>query len=72
MMGRQQIVQKKLFYTKLDIDQRIRNDHILRKVNSYIDFDFIYNKVKERYGMKGNVSVPPSSYSQDDVAFDLL
>lgn len=59
MMGRQQRVQKKLFYTKLDLDQRIRKDHILRKVNSYIDFDFIYNEVKERYGMKGNVSVPP-------------
>ena len=59
MMGRQQRVQRKLFYTKLNLDQRVRKDHILRKVNSYIDFDFIYNEVKERYGMKGNVSVPP-------------
>lgn len=42
MMGRQQRIQKKLFYTKLDLDQRIRKDHILRKVNSYIDFDFIW------------------------------
>jgi hypothetical protein len=32
MMGHQQRVQKKLFYTKLDLDQRIRKDHILRKV----------------------------------------
>ena len=59
MMGRQQRVQKKLFYTKLNLDQRIRKDHILRKVKRYIDFDFIYNEVKDKYGIKGNVSVPP-------------
>jgi transposase len=59
MMGRQQRVQKKLFYTKLDLDQRIREDHILRKVKNYIDFDFVYNEVKVKYGINGNVSVPP-------------
>jgi transposase/uncharacterized protein (UPF0179 family) len=59
MMGRQQRVQKKLFYTKFSLDQRVRKDHILRKVNTYIDFDFIYNEVKNRYGIKGNVSIPP-------------
>jgi len=59
MMGRQQRVQRKLFYTKLNLDQRVRKDHILRKVNTYIDFDFIYNEVKDRYGIKGNVSIPP-------------
>ena len=59
MMGRQQRVQKKLFYTKLDLDQRIRKEHILRKVKNYIDFDFIYNEVKDKYGINGNVSVPP-------------
>ena len=59
MMGRQQRVQRKLFYTKLNLDQRIRKDHILRKVNTYIDFEFIYNEVKDRYGIKGNVSIPP-------------
>ena len=64
MMGCQQIVQHKLFYTKLNLDQRVRKDHILRKVNSYIDFDFIYNEVKERYGMKGNVSVPSRLFSR--------
>jgi len=58
-MGRQQRVQKKLFYTKLNLDQRVRKDHILRRVKRYIDFDFIYNEVKDKYGIKGNVSVPP-------------
>ena len=59
MMGYQTRVQNKLFYTKLNLNQRIRKDHILRKVNACIDFNFIYNEVKDKYGFKGNVSVPP-------------
>jgi len=58
-MGRQKRVQRKLFYTKLNLDQRIPKDHILRKVAKYIDFDFIYKEVKDEYGSNGNVSVPP-------------
>ncbi len=60
MMGRQKRVQRKLFYTILNLDQRVRKDHILRKVKNYIDFDFIYNEVNDKYGINGNVSVPPS------------
>ena len=59
MMGRQKRVQKKLFYTKLNLDQRVPKDHILRKVAKYIDFDFIYKEVEDDYGINGNVSVPP-------------
>lgn len=59
MMGRQSKVQKKLFYTKLNLDRRIRKDHILRKINKHINFEFIYNQVQDTYGNKGNVSVPP-------------
>ena len=59
MMGRQQRVQKKLFYTKFNLDQRVPKNHILRKVAKYIDFDFVYKEVKDKYGVKGNVSVPP-------------
>lgn len=59
MMGRQERVQRKLFYTKLNLDQRVPKDHILRKVAKYIDFDFIYKEVKDDYGINGNVSVPP-------------
>lgn len=59
MMGYQTRLQNKLFYTNLNLDQRIRKDHILRKINACIDFDFIYNEVKDKYGFKGNVSVPP-------------
>lgn len=59
MMGRQGSIQRQLFYHKLNLDKRIRNDHVLRKVESLIDFNFIYNEVVDKYGTKGNVSVPP-------------
>jgi transposase len=59
-MGRQQRIQKKLFYTKFNLDQRVPKNHILRKVAKYIDFDFIYKEVKDKYGSNGNVSVPPA------------
>jgi transposase/uncharacterized protein (UPF0179 family) len=59
MMGCQKRVQNKLFYTKLNLNQRIRKDHILKKVAKHIDFDFIYKEVRDKYGINGNVSVPP-------------
>jgi transposase len=59
MMGRQSDTQQKLFYTRLNLDKRIRQDHVLRKINSHIDFDFIYKQVEDLYGSNGNVSVPP-------------
>jgi len=51
--------QGKLFYYGFHLEQRVRPDHPLRKIAELIDFDFIYNEVKESYGIKGNVSVPP-------------
>ena len=59
MMGRKAEVQKKLFYEAINLDRRIRKDHILRKFAELIDFDFIYKEVQETYGNNGNVSVPP-------------
>jgi len=47
MMGHQPQVQNKLFYTKLNLNKRIRKDHILRKISKHINFDFTYNEVKE-------------------------
>ena len=59
MMSRQKKVQNQLFYSAINLEQRIRKDHILRKVKTHIDFDFIYNEVKDTYGFNGNESVPP-------------
>ena len=59
MMGHQPPYQHKFFVKAFNLDKRIRPDHILRKIAGKIDFDFIYQEVKETYGANGNVSVPP-------------
>jgi len=47
-MGRRQDQEKKLFCTRLHLDKRIRKDHPLRQISRQIEFDFVYNEVKER------------------------
>ena len=59
MMGRQPPYQNKLFIAGFNLETRIREDHLLRKIAHHIDFDFIYKEVKDTYGDNGNVSVPP-------------
>ncbi len=59
MMGKQNDKQTPLFYPGFSLEKRIPSDHILRKILKHIDFNFVYNEVKETYGKKGNVSVPP-------------
>src|SRR3970282_146970 len=59
MMGRESAPQPSLFYTGINLDKRVRSDHVLRKVARLVDFDFVYGEVKESYGYNGNVSVPP-------------
>ena len=59
MMGKQPPPQSKLFYTGINLNRRIRQNHPLRKIREQIDFDFIYDEVEDKYGRKGNVSVPP-------------
>ena len=59
MMGHIDPLQGKLFYAHLNIDKHIRMDHSLRKTDQFIDFDFVYNEIKDQYGTNGNVSIPP-------------
>lgn len=59
MMGYQDPPQGKLFYTSINLEKRIRVDHPLRRIDRFIDFDFIYKEVEDNYGFNGNVSVPP-------------
>jgi transposase len=59
MMGYQPGFQPKLFYHQINLEQRVPKDHLLRKIQEKIDFDFIYAEVKETYGDNGNVSIPP-------------
>lgn len=60
MMGYQSDFQLKLFYYNINLEERIPQNHPLRKIKERIDFDFIYGEVRDRYGENGNVSVPPS------------
>ncbi len=59
MMGRQPPPQRSLFYAGFNLDERIRDDHPLRKIDGFVDFEFIYREVRNRYGFNGNVSVAP-------------
>ncbi len=58
MMGHQSDFQPKLFHYYVNLEEKIPQDHILRKIRNHIDFDFAYNEVIDTYGDNGNVSVP--------------
>lgn len=59
MMGRQPPAQAQLFYTRFNLEARVRAEHPLRAVAAQVDFDFAYQSVADKYGDNGNVSVPP-------------
>ena len=59
MMGEQQPLESKLFYTGFSLEKRVRSDNPLRKVAAAVDFDFVSDEVRHFYGRNGNVSVPP-------------
>lgn len=59
MMGQHSGNQPQLFYYDFNLEERVPKNHILRKIKKTIDFDFIYQEVKDSYGDNGNVSVPP-------------
>ena len=59
MMGQESSFQPKLFYHQINLEQRVPRNHLLRKIQGQIDFDFIYQEVKDTYGGNGNVSIPP-------------
>ena len=50
MMGHQPDYQHKLFVTGFNLNNRIRNDHPLRKIQEKINFHFIYEEVEDTYG----------------------
>jgi transposase len=60
MMGFEEDFQPKLFYHQVNLEQRVPKDHILRKIQEKVDFDFVYGEVKDTYGDNGNVSIPPA------------
>jgi hypothetical protein len=59
MMGHQSPYQYKFFIKGFSLEKRIHKDHVLRRILEKVDFDFIYEEVKDTYGENRNVSVPP-------------
>jgi len=59
MMGRLQQREPKLFYTGFNLDERVSEDHPLRKIAEVVDFDFVRPLVKPRYGRNGHPSIDP-------------
>jgi transposase len=58
MMGFEDLPQEKLFCANVSLDKRVRANHPLRQVARLIDFDFVYDEVKDSYGTNEHVSVP--------------
>ncbi len=59
MMGPRQRREPKLFYTGVNLDDRIGADHPLRQVIQLTDFTFVRSQVEHLYGRRGNPSVDP-------------
>jgi len=60
MMGCEPPSQDSLFSYDVALERRVRPDHPLRRIKRAVDFSFIYDEVKDTYGTRGNVSVPPA------------
>lgn len=60
MMGCEPSGQDDIFSYDVALERRVRTDHPLRRIKRAADFSFIYEEVKDTYGTRGNVSVPPA------------
>jgi len=60
MMGCEPPGQDNIFSYNVALENRVRPDHPLRRIKKTVDFSFIYDEVKDTYGTRGNVSVPPA------------
>jgi transposase len=53
--------QKALFSYRINLNQRVRDNHPLRKILEVVDFGFVRAEVASFYGYNGNESVPPET-----------
>ncbi len=60
MMGCEPPGQDSIFSYNVALENRVRADHPLRRIKKTVDFSFIYDEVKDSYGTRGNVSIPPA------------
>jgi transposase len=60
MLGKPNQLHPKLFYSSFSLEQRVHEDHPLRKIKHLIDFSFIRSEVENLYGYNGNQSIDPA------------
>src|SRR5258705_9644393 len=58
MMGERN-PQKQLWSYQVNLDNRVRSDHPLRRIDERLDLNFVRREVAKCYGTKGNVSEDP-------------
>lgn len=56
MMARQPELQQKLFHRRINLDQRIRGDYVLRQIAQQIDFNLSSSTMKSRTPMGSTVT----------------
>jgi IS5 family transposase len=60
MMGKPKRMEPKLFYTGVNLADRIPQDHPLRRIKQMIPFDMVRRRVGGRYGYNGHESPAPT------------
>jgi hypothetical protein len=66
MMGYQNGFQSKLFYHQINLEKRVPKDHLLRKIQEKIDFDFIYAEVRETYERSEGSHLQMAEFNLDE------
>jgi transposase len=60
MMGKRQTREAKLFYTDVNIEERMPTNHPFRKIACAVDFSFVRKEVAPLYGVNGHESLDPA------------
>ncbi len=56
MMGRQS---GQITFEVIDLDMMVPKNHLLRKIQRSLQFDFIYEKTQDLYAQTGRPSIDP-------------
>lgn len=60
MMGPASTRSDKLFYVACSLEDRVPSDHLLRRIDQIVNFDFVRREVASCYGTNGHVSLDPA------------
>ena len=60
MMGKPKRLESKLFYTGVNLADRIPPDHPLRRIKRLIPFECVRSRVVDCYGYNGHESLDPA------------